>query len=195
MRLTRTSTALHGVVRRGPRLSLVLIAVTVSLIAAACSSSSSGGSGASSTAAQNVTLVVQNGDAGATGLLAAYAELNTEFEAAHPGVKIKFVTKSFDEQNNTAKLQLSGSNPPDVFQVNQGYEQMGAFVKAGLLTKLDSYAAKYGWTTRQSANLLALNGQFTEDGVQMGKGPLWGNEGIPADLRVEEEAREARIKG
>ncbi len=173
MRMTRTSTALHGVMGRGPRRSLILIGVTVSLLAAACSSSS-GGSGASSSAGQKVTLTVQNGDAGATGLLAAYAELNKEFEAAHPGVTINFVTKSFDEQNNTAKLQLSGNNPPDVFQVNQGYEQMGAFVKAGLLTKLDDYATKYGWTTSQSANLLALNGQFTENGVQMGQGPLWG---------------------
>jgi raffinose/stachyose/melibiose transport system substrate-binding protein len=118
--------------------------------------------------------VVQNGDAGATGLLAAYADLNTEFEAAHPGVKIKFVTKSFDEQNNTAKLTLSGNNPPDVFQVNQGYEQMGAIVKAGLLTKLDDYDTKYGWSKSQSPELLALNGKFTDNGVQMGQGSLWG---------------------
>jgi len=47
-------------------------------------------------------------------------------------------------------------------------------VKAGLLTNLDSYAQKYGWVTRQSSKLLELNGHFSQDGVKMGEGPLWG---------------------
>jgi raffinose/stachyose/melibiose transport system substrate-binding protein len=121
-----------------------------------------------------VTLVVQNGAGGATGLLAAYANLNKEFEAAHPGVKIQFVTKSFDEVVSTAKLQLSGPNPPDVTQTNQGYQAMGTFVKAGLLVNLDSYATKYNWVSRQSSKLLELNGHFSTNGVKMGEGPLWG---------------------
>jgi raffinose/stachyose/melibiose transport system substrate-binding protein len=153
--------------RTVPR-ALLAAGAAVGLLLSACSSS---GSGSNST---SVTLVVQNGAGGATGLLAAYAELNKQFEAAHPGVKIQFVTKSFDEVVSTAKLQLSGPNPPDVTQTNQGYQAMGTFVKAGLLTNLDSYAQKYGWVTRQSSKLLELNGHFSKDGVKMGEGSLWG---------------------
>jgi raffinose/stachyose/melibiose transport system substrate-binding protein len=151
-----------------PRLVVVAGAIAGLFLTACSSSGSSGGNKGS------VTLVVQNGAGGATGLLAAYAKLNKEFEAAHPGVKIQFVTKSFDEVVSTAKLQLSGPNPPDVTQTNQGYQAMGTFVKAGLLVNLDSYATKYNWVTRQSSKLLELNGHFSADGVKMGEGPLWG---------------------
>ncbi|MDT4899213.1 MAG: raffinose/stachyose/melibiose transport system substrate-binding protein [Pseudonocardiales bacterium] len=147
--------------------TLVALGAAAGLFLTACSSSGSGGS-------SGTTLVVQNGAGGATGLLAAYAKLNKQFEAAHKGVKIKFVTKSFDEVVSTAKLQLSGSNPPDVTQTNQGYQAMGTFVKAGLLTNLDDYAKKYDWVSRQSSKLLELNGHFSANGVKMGDGPLWG---------------------
>jgi raffinose/stachyose/melibiose transport system substrate-binding protein len=153
--------------RTVPR-ALLAAGAAVGLLLSGCSSSGSGSN------SKDVTLVVQNGAGGGTGLLAAYAELNKQFEASHPGVKIKFVTKSFDEQVSTAKLQMSGPNPPDVTQTNQGYQALGTFAKAGLLTNLDSYAQKYGWSTRQSSKLLELNGHFSKDGVQMGQGPLWG---------------------
>jgi raffinose/stachyose/melibiose transport system substrate-binding protein len=159
--------------RHSPRRTLsrvvpVVLAVA-GLVLSGCSSSG-GGKGGSGT----VTLVVQNGDGGAGSLLDAYAKLNKEFEAAHPNVKIKFVTKSFDEVVSQAKLQLSGSNPPDVTQTNQGYQAMGTFVKAGLLVNLDDYAKKYDWVSRQSSKLLELNGHFSTNGVKMGEGPLWG---------------------
>jgi raffinose/stachyose/melibiose transport system substrate-binding protein len=154
--------------RRTVHRTFLAAGAAVGLLLSACSSSGSDSD------SKSVTLVVQNGAGGATGLLAAYAELNKQFEAAHPGVKIQFVTKSFDEVVSTAKLQLSGPNPPDVTQTNQGYQAMGTFVKAGLLTNLDGYAQKYGWVTRQSSKLLELNGHFSADGVKMGEGPLWG---------------------
>src|SRR5581483_9067319 len=96
---------------------LLLAATTVAGIAAC----SSGGTPAAGPTTGQVTLVAQNGDGGETGLLAGYAKLNSEFEAAHPGVTIRFVTKNFTDLVNTLKLQLSGSNPPDITQVNQGY--------------------------------------------------------------------------
>ncbi len=157
----------HG--RQMCALVAVAVAAVAALALSACSSSGGGHKGSGTT-----TLVVQNGDGGAGSLLAAYANLNKQFEAAHPGVKIKFVTKSFDEVVSQAKLQLSGSNPPDVTQTNQGYQAMGTFVKAGLLVNLDSYATKYDWISRQSSKLLELNGHFSQDGVKMGEGPLWG---------------------
>jgi raffinose/stachyose/melibiose transport system substrate-binding protein len=153
--------------RTVPR-ALLAAGAAAGLLLSGCSTS--GGSGSDA----NVTLVVQNGIGSGAALLDAYADLNKQFEAAHSGVKIKFVTKSFDEQVSTAKLQLSGPNPPDVTQTNQGYQALGTYAKAGLLANLDSYAQKYGWSTRQSSKLLELNGHFSADGVKMGEGPLWG---------------------
>ena len=152
--------------RRHARLSTALVATTVALALAA--------SGCSEDAASSdVTLVVQNGLGGSPGLLASYEKLNQQFESENPGVKIDFVTKSFDDLASTAKLQLSGNNPPDLTQTNRGYQAMGAFVKAGLLTSLDDYAKQYGWDKRQSTSQLELN-QFSADGVHMAEGPLWG---------------------
>ena len=50
---------------------------------------------------------------------------------------------------------------------------MGLLVKAKLLRPLDSYAAQYGWTKRQSATLLA-GGRFSPDGKTFGSGNLYG---------------------
>lgn len=155
--------------RRGIRLTASLVAVTlaVALSASACSSDKDGSEGSGKS-----TLVVQSGLGGSPAILAAYEKLNEKFEAEN-GVKVDFVTKSFDDLANTAKLTLSGGNPPDVIQTNRGYQAMGAFVKGGLLVNLDDYAAKYGWDKRQSEEQLQLN-RFKEDGVRMGEGPLWG---------------------
>ncbi|WP_424536983.1 extracellular solute-binding protein [Sphaerisporangium viridialbum] len=116
---------------------------------------------------------MQSGLGGSPGILAAYQKLNKQFESENPGVKVDFVSKSFDELASTATLQLSGSNPPDLTQVNRGYQAISAFVKGGLLTSLDDYAQKYGWDKRQSTQQLALN-RFSKDGKVMGEGPLWG---------------------
>jgi raffinose/stachyose/melibiose transport system substrate-binding protein len=122
-----------------------------------------------------VTLVVQSGDGGSTGLLAAYAALNKQFEKAHPGVTVKFVVKSFNDLVSTLKLQLSGSSGvPDVTQDNEGYASLGALVTDGLVQNLDSLSAANQWSVRQPAGLLALDGDFTTNGKIMGSGSVWG---------------------
>jgi len=160
--------------RAASKLTALAAAATVIVSVAACGSSSGSGSASGGPTTGPITLVVQNGDGGETGLLAGYAKLNKEFEAAHPGVTIDFVTKNFTDLVDTLKLQLSGGKPPDVTQVNEGYSSMGALVTDGLLTDLDSYAATYGWASRQSAALLAVDGRFSANGQTMGAGPLWG---------------------
>ena len=150
-------------------ISLPAAALMVATLAiTACSSGSQdAGSG------DGKTLVVQNGLGGSPGLLAIYQKLNEQFESENPGVSIDFVTKSFDELASTSKLQLSGSNPPDLTQVNRGYQALGAFAKGNLLTDLAGYAEQYGWADRQTASQLQLN-RHTTDGKVMGEGPLWG---------------------
>jgi len=99
--------------------------------------------------------------------------LNKEFEAKHPNVTIKRVSRSFNDLKTTLKLALSGKNPPDVVQANQGYPDMGAFVKGGLLRSLDDYSKLYGWDKRYPSSLLAIN-SFTPDGKTWHTGNLYG---------------------
>jgi len=99
--------------------------------------------------------------------------LHAEFEAAHPGVTINRVVKSFDDLKATAKLAFSSPDGPDVAQINQGWSDMGAMVQGGLLVNLTPYAEKYGWSKKISPGIVARN-SFTADGKSFGEGNLYG---------------------
>ena len=157
----------------------------VALALAACGSSTSSSSSASapaseaaasapaSAASEPTTLWVQSGNGGSDAVLKAYEEINAAFEAANPGVSIKFEVKGFTDLVDTLKLQLSGDDVPDVTQVNQGYGSLGQLVGAGLLTPLDDAATAQDWAGRQGESLLAVNGRFSPDGNTMGSGDLY----------------------
>jgi len=99
--------------------------------------------------------------------------LNKQFMQKYPNVTIQRTSKSFSDLKTTLKLALSGNNPPDVVEVNQGYPDMVSFVKAGMLLPLDSYASVYGWTKRYPASLLDLN-RVSGDASHFGEGKLYG---------------------
>src|SRR4051794_8999977 len=100
-------------------------------------------------------------------------ELNKQFMAKYPNVKIERTKKSFDDLQKTLKLAVSGPDAPDVVQANQGYPQMGAMVKAKLLRPITDYAKVYGWNDRWSPPLLAVN-SFSPDRKGFGTGDLYG---------------------
>jgi raffinose/stachyose/melibiose transport system substrate-binding protein len=99
--------------------------------------------------------------------------LNKEFEDAHPGVRIERTSKTQPDLTATVKLALSESDGPDVSQVNQGRNEMGAMVQAGLLLPLNDYANQYKWDERVSPSISSRN-SFTEDGKTFGEGNLYG---------------------
>lgn len=99
--------------------------------------------------------------------------LNAEFEAAHPGVKIQREVKVLADLQATVKLALGQADGPDVAQVNQGRNDMGALVQAGLLLPLNAYLEKYNWGTVFSTSVASRN-SFTEDGKTFGTGNLYG---------------------
>nr|WP_258396624.1 extracellular solute-binding protein [Streptomyces sp. Amel2xB2] len=99
--------------------------------------------------------------------------LNAEFEKKYPNIRVKRVARSFSDLKTTLKLAVSGNKPPDVIQANQGYPDMVAFVKAGLLTPLDNYAGIYAWNTRYPNTLLNLN-RVSADARDFGTGRLYG---------------------
>ncbi|MGU3408999.1 extracellular solute-binding protein [Microbacterium sp. M1A1_1b] len=117
-----------------------------------------------------LTVWDQNTD---TGINDAQQELNDAFEKAHPNITIKRVSRSFADLKTTLKLALSGDNPPDVVQANQGYPDMGAFVKAGFLRPVNDYAKLYGWNDYYPSSLLKLN-SFSSDGSTWQGDDLYG---------------------
>jgi raffinose/stachyose/melibiose transport system substrate-binding protein len=57
-----------------------------------------------------------------------------EFEATHPGVKVKFEEKSFDQMQKTAQMVLNSSDAPDLMEYNKGNATAGLLSQQGLLT-------------------------------------------------------------
>lgn len=166
------------------RRPLAVLGALCALLPAAACVPGTDGSGAAGAGGGAVTAVPDPAKAGKVTLTvwdqqvrggqnAAIERLNKEFENKYPNVTVKRVARSFNDLQKTLKLALSGDNPPDVVQANQGYSDMVAFAHAGMLTPLDSYAGLYGWNTRFPQTLLNLN-RVSADGRQFGTGQLYG---------------------
>lgn len=148
---------------------VIAVSVAVALSLTACApgagsapAESSGPVSKDVAGAGDVTLTVwdQNTDEGITD---AQEKLNAAFSAKYPNVKIDRVTQSFADLKTTLKLALSGDNPPDVVQANQGYPDMGAFVEGGLIRSLNDYDGLYDWSSYYPESLLKIN-SFSADG-------------------------------
>jgi raffinose/stachyose/melibiose transport system substrate-binding protein len=170
---------------RLPRRSMTMLAVAGALlVTGACSTPGAPSSSPSKSAqapsaistnpakAGRVTLRVWDQEVRG-GQNAEITQLNKDFMAKYPNVTIQRTAKSFSDLKTTLKLALSGNNPPDVVEVNQGYPDMVSFVKAGMLTPLDNYASVYGWTKRYPPTLLNLN-RVSNDASHFGEGKLYG---------------------
>ena len=101
------------------------------------------------------------------------SQLNQEFQAKYPNITIKRVSRSFDDLKTTLRLALSGNQPPDVVEANNGRSDMGAFVKAGQLRPLDAYAKAYGWNARYPESVRQYS-SYSPDGKTFGQGSLYG---------------------
>ncbi|QYC42535.1 Multiple sugar-binding protein precursor [Nonomuraea coxensis DSM 45129] len=107
------------------------------------------------------------------GQAAQMKQLNDAFQAKYPNIKLNRVSRSFDDLNTTLRLALSGNEPPDVVEANNGRSSMGAFVKAGQLLPLDAYADAYGWKRRYPESVLRYS-RYSADGKLFGEGNLYG---------------------
>ncbi|MFI7699949.1 extracellular solute-binding protein [Nonomuraea sp. NPDC049480] len=107
------------------------------------------------------------------GQAAQMKQLNDAFQAKYPNIKLNRVSRSFDDLNTTLRLALSGNEPPDVVEANNGRSAMGAFVKAGQLRPLDPYAEAYGWKQRYPESVLRYS-RYSADGKLFGEGNLYG---------------------
>ena len=162
-------------------MKFLALAASALLLTAACTPGSDtpdGGASAPSTvktdASQlgDVTLTVWNQEVRG-GQKAQMDELNKQFQAKYPNIKLKPVSRSFDDLKTTLRLALSGNDAPDVVQANNGRSDMGEFVKAGQLVPLDKWADAYKWKDRYPATVLQYS-RYSADGKTFGEGNLYG---------------------
>ncbi|WP_137121632.1 extracellular solute-binding protein [Segeticoccus rhizosphaerae] len=169
--------------RLGALVTLAL--VSTSLVAAGCSAPGSSDNSPATNTGQPKASVATNPAKGGKvtlnvwdqevrgGQNAEMTQLNKEFQEKYPNVTINRTSKSFSDLKTTLRLALSGKNPPDVVEANQGYPDMVTFVKAGQLVPLDKYAKLYGWEQRYPKTLLDLN-RVSDDFQHFGEGKLYG---------------------
>lgn len=146
--------------------SLAAVAVAAATVLAAC-----GGSGSGSPSAGKV-LKVWWYEAPGSAYYIAWKQAISSFEKAHPGVKVQFSQKSFNQMQQTAPMVLNSSNVPDVMEYNKGDATTGLLSKQGLLTDLTPEATKYGWDHLLSPNL-QVTARYDTRGV-MGSGHWYG---------------------
>ncbi|WP_018155000.1 extracellular solute-binding protein [Demetria terragena] len=96
-----------------------------------------------------------------------------QFEKKYPNIKIKRVSRSFDDLSKTLRLAMNGDNAPDVVQANNTRSQMGKFVKAKQIVSLDNYAKAYGWDDRFSDSIRSVS-SYSPDATTFGSGQLYG---------------------
>jgi len=160
----------HRSVPTGFVAALAAVAALLTVTAAASSARTSPAAGRSKAATITLTVLDQEVRPGQKESIEA---LNAAFQKKYPDIKLNRTAKAFADYQATVKLQMSGSNPPDVVEANNGYSAMGPLVKAGLLLPLNKYASKYGWNSRYSSGILKMN-KFSADGASFGTGNLYG---------------------
>ncbi|MGW3630300.1 ABC transporter substrate-binding protein [Streptomyces sp. NPDC005122] len=141
------------------------VTLTGALLLASCGSSDSG-----SPDGKTLKLWHYEGPDSAMGV--AWNEAIKEFERTHPGVKVKFEEKGFEQIQKTAPMVLNSNDAPDLMEYNKGNATAGLLSKQGLLTDLTAEAAKRGWDKKLSAGVRTTS-QYDTNGV-MGSGKWYG---------------------
>ena len=136
-----------------------------SLLLTACGGSDSGSS-------DSKTLRLWHYETPDSAMGAAWNEAIKEFEAEHPGVKVKFEEKGFDQIQKTAPMILNSSDAPDIMEYNKGNATAGRLSTQGLLTDLTAEVTKRGWDKKLSAGVRTTS-QYSAKGV-MGSGNWYG---------------------
>jgi raffinose/stachyose/melibiose transport system substrate-binding protein len=90
-----------------------------------------------------------------------------EFEDKHPGVKVKFEEKGFEQIQKSAQMVLNSDEAPDLMESNKGNATAGLLAKQGLLTDMTSEVKSRGWDKLLSPSLQTTC-KYDERGVMGG---------------------------
>lgn len=137
-----------------------------SLLLSSCGGSDDGGS------SDGKTLKLWHYEGPDSAMGVAWNEAIKEFEAQHPGVKVKFEEKGFEQIQKTAPMVLNSSDAPDIMEYNKGNATAGLLSKQGLLTDLTAEATKRGWDKKIPASV-GTTDVYDTNGV-MGSGKWYG---------------------
>ena len=136
------------------------------LLLASCGGDSDSGS------SDGKTLKLWHYEAPNSAMGVAWKEAIKEFEKTHPGVKVKFEEKGFEQIQKTAPMVLNSNDAPDLMEYNKGNATAGHLSQQGLLTDLSAEAVKRGWDKKLSAGVRTTS-QYDAKGV-MGSGKWYG---------------------
>ncbi|WP_407565201.1 ABC transporter substrate-binding protein [Streptomyces sp. 184] len=153
--------------RRRARLLAAALAGALSLSTlAACGGSDDGGAG------DGKTLRLWHYEGPDSAMGKAWAQAVEEFEKSHPGVKVEFEEKGFEQIQKTAPQVLNSDQAPDLMEYNKGNATTGQLSRQGLLTDLTAEAEKRGWADAVPPTV-ATTSRYDESGV-MGSGAWYG---------------------
>jgi raffinose/stachyose/melibiose transport system substrate-binding protein len=146
--------------------ALAAAALSGALLLTSCGDSDSGGS------SDGKTLKLWHYEAPNSAMGQAWDAAIKEFEAKHPGVKVEFEEKGFEQIQKTAPMVLNSSDAPDLMEYNKGNATAGHLSQQGLLTDLTAEATKRGWD-KKLAEGVRTTSLYDTDGV-MGSGKWYG---------------------
>ncbi|GGL72209.1 sugar ABC transporter substrate-binding protein [Streptomyces fumigatiscleroticus] len=147
------------------RLAATAVVLGGSLLLTSCGNSDSGSS-------DGRTLRLWHYEAPNSAMGEAWNAAVKEFERTHPGVKVKFEEKGFEQIQKTAPMVLNSGDAPDLMEYNKGNATAGLLSKQGLLTDLTDEAAKRGWEKKIGAGVRTTS-RYDANGV-MGSGQWYG---------------------
>ncbi|MEU9183011.1 extracellular solute-binding protein [Streptomyces sp. NPDC048484] len=139
--------------------------VSTTLLLASCGDSDSGSS-------DGKTLKLWHYESPDSAMAVAWNAAIKEFEKTHPGVKVKFEEKGFEQIQKTAPMVLNSNDAPDLMEYNKGNATAGHLSQQGLLTDLSAQVTERGWDKKLSAGVRTTS-QYDAKGV-MGSGKWYG---------------------
>jgi raffinose/stachyose/melibiose transport system substrate-binding protein len=143
----------------------LVAAATLALAACGADAGDGGGGGGK-------TLKLWHYEGATSAMGVAWTEAIKQFEASHPGVKVQFEEKGFEQIRQNAGMILNSDQAPDILEYNKGNATAGLLSKQGLLTDLTPEATKRGWDKLIGPGLQTTS-KYDKDGV-MGSGNWYG---------------------
>jgi len=157
--------------RRAPMASpRAAVACLAAVVTAVTGLAGCGGAGSSSSSGK--VFKVWWYEAPGSAYYIAWKQAIKDFEKQHPGVRVQFSEKSFNQMQQTAPMVLNSADVPDVMEYNKGDATTGTLSKQGLLTDLTPQVSKYGWA-RKITGSLQVTSRYDSRGV-MGAGHWYG---------------------
>lgn len=145
--------------------AVTAMALAGALLLASCGSSGGG-------AGDGKTLRLWHYEAPNSAMGIAWNQAIAEFKKTHPGVKVEFEAKGFEQIQKTASMVLNSDGAPDVMEYNKGNATAGLLAKQGLLTDLTPEVTKYGWDKLLSPSVTTTS-RYDSRGI-MGSGNWYG---------------------